>query len=288
MGTVSAGRHLVVTRGCQRGALALGTLLLLASCAARVPAPVALPHADARPVTHIDRIHDYPGAIASVAAVFERELGVAPFPVTFHFARDVQEFEAALVEFGQDPLMARDTADAMRAVGMRGRVLLNNQTLEGISWRNRIRVLAHELVHSLQYELAGGARGTSEQWLREGFAEWVGLMVVDRLHARPLRALRDQQLALFRRTDRSRAPRLEEMVNFQQWVAIANRRDIAPYSQAFLAVDFLVERHGAPAVIEYFRQFATTTDRFAAFRTAFGEHRDTFEAALEQRLGIRR
>jgi hypothetical protein len=151
-----------------------------------------------------------------------------------------------------------------------------------------VRVLAHEIIHSLQYELAGGMRGTSEQWLREGFAEWAALTVIDDLGGRPLADLRAQQQALFRRSDRSRAPRLEQMATFDQWVALVARRELAAYSQAFLSVDFLVSRHGPAAVVEYFRQFATTTDRHAAFRRAFGEDRAAFETALDAHLAIRR
>ena len=274
--------------GSGRLAILSVALGLLSACAARVPEPVTWPQPAVRPASHIDRIYDYPGAVAAIAAVLERELAVPPFAVTFHFYPGAAAFEAALVQVGQDPTVARDTAQAMRAVGMRGRVLLNNDLLDRLSWRNRVRVLAHEIVHSLQYELTGGMRGTSEQWLREGFAEWVALMVVDRLRGRRLDDLRNAQLALFRRSDRSKAPRLEEMVNFQQWVAMATRPGIAPYSQAFLAADFLVERHGAPAVVEYFRQFATSSNRLAVFRCAFGEDRASFEAALDERLGIRR
>jgi hypothetical protein len=265
-----------------------GSLLVLAACAARLPEPVTLPQAGVRAPAHIDRIHDYQGAAAAIAAVFKRELGVPPFPVTFFFYRDNAAFEAALVDTGQDAASARDTARGMRGVGMHGRILLNHDGLSDLSWADRVRMLAHELVHSLQYELTGGLRGTSEQWLREGFAEWVALMTVDRLGGRPLRELRDQQIALFRASDRSRAPRLDEMVTFDQWVPLAGRRDIAPYSQAFLGVDFLIERHGAAAIIEYFRRSAVTGGRRAAFRAVFGEDQAAFEAALDERLGIRR
>jgi hypothetical protein len=263
-------------------------LLLAPACAARLPAPVTLPLPDVRPPSHIDRIHDYRGAAAAIGAVFARELGVPPFPVTLHFFPDAAAFEAGLVEAGQDPASARETAAAMVGVGMHGRVLLNHDGFDAIPWPERVRMLAHELVHSLQYELADGSRGTSEQWLREGFAEWTAFMTLDRLGGRSLAGLRDQQRALFRASDRSKAPRLDDMLTFAQWVPLAGRREIAPYSQAFLAADFLVERHGAPAVIDYFRQFASTRDYRLAFQRAFGEDRAAFEAALDARLGIRR
>lgn len=282
------GRVGVSGRLSGRPCTCLAIILIASACAVRLPDPVTLPQPDARPALHLDQIYDYQGAAVAIAAVLERELGVAPFPVTVHFYPDTAAFEAALVKFGQDPDMARDTAEAMRAVGMRGRVLLTNDMLEPLPWRDRVRVLTHELIHALQYELTGGLRGTSEQWLREGFAEWVSLMVLDRLRGPELRVLRAQQLTLFNRSDRARAPRLDEMVNFEQWIGVVNRRGIAPYSQAFLTVDFLVERHGAPTIVEYLRQFASTRDRRAAFRRVFGEEPAAFEAAVDEWLGIRR
>jgi hypothetical protein len=49
-------------------------------------------------------------------------------------------------------------------------------------------------------------------------------------------------------------------------------------------VDFLLERHGVPAMLDYFRRFAASDDRAANFRAAFGEDLETFEAALSARL----
>jgi hypothetical protein len=48
------------------------------------------------------------------------------------------------------------------------------------------------------------------------------------------------------------------------------------YNQAFLAVDFLIERRSHPAAVEYFRLFARSDDRLANFRTAFSEDFSAF------------
>ncbi|MEX2663570.1 MAG: hypothetical protein WD227_16685 [Vicinamibacterales bacterium] len=270
----------------RRHTVVLALALLFPACGAHPP--ITLPRPDLRPPSHIDQVYGYQSAVTAIAAVIERELGVPPFPVTFDFYLDDAAFEKGLRELGHDPVTARETARVMRGVGVPGRVLVNSQVLEPMSWGDRVRVLAHELVHSLQYQLAGGNRGTSEQWLREGFAEWVALMVLDRLRARPFAELRDQQWAAFRGSARSRAPRLDEMIDFPQWIAVVSRPNVAVYSQAFLAAEVLVQRHGAPAVISYFRQYASIPDRPTAFRAAFGEDPAAFEAVLEARLGIKR
>mgnify|MGYP003399901864 CR=1 FL=1 len=61
----------------------------------------------------------------------------------------------------------------------------NGDAMSSLSWASRVGTLAHELVHILQYDIAGGRRGTSEQWLREGFAEWVSLDVLQRIGGLP-------------------------------------------------------------------------------------------------------
>jgi hypothetical protein len=56
--------------------------------------------------------------------------------------------------------------------------LLNELRLSNLEWGDRVALLAHEMAHSFQYELGGGRRGTSDQWLREGFADWVAIGVL--------------------------------------------------------------------------------------------------------------
>jgi hypothetical protein len=87
-----------------------------------------------------------------------------------------------------------------------------------------------------------------------------------------------------RRHRKATLPRLDELVTFPQWVEAGQRLGPAGYAFAFLAVDVLLERHGGPAVLDYFRRFATSQDRAGHFRAAFGEDLETFEAGLGARL----
>ena len=56
------------------------------------------------------------------------------------------------------------------------------------------------------------------------------------------------------------------------------------YLQVFLAADLLIERRGLPAVLDYFRLFASSNDPGANFPAAFHEDRASFEAAFEKTL----
>jgi hypothetical protein len=267
-------------------ALACLVLAVSAGCAlADEPRLVTTPPAGARAVTHIDAIDDYRTAVAAIAAVFERDLGFARFPVTFRFYPTFTAFEGALVEIGYDPAFAKTTARTMTAVGGHRSVLLNESAVARMDWPQRTLLLAHELTHSLQYELGGGRRGTSDQWLREGFAEWVSFRVLDRLDATPMETFRRRKQTDLRRIGRAQVPSLGEMVTFRQWVELGLDRGPAAYALGFLAVELLIEQHGVEAVLDYFSRFATSQDRLANFRAAFGQDLETFERALVERLG---
>lgn len=232
----------------------------------------------------IGAIFDYRVAGASVLNLFESQFGFASFPVAFYFCPGERGFEATLLETGYDPMLARETAKNMSAVGGHRRVFLNESALDRLEWPGRVASLAHELGHSLQYEWGGGVRGASDQWLREGFAEWLALQVMDRLGALRFNDARRRYWAALGATRASRAPRLDEMATFRQWVMLGGRRDIAPYAQSFLAVDFLIEKHGLKAVVDYFERFARVQDREGNFRAAFGEDLPSFERDARSHL----
>jgi hypothetical protein len=264
------------------------TLALLAFASGCAPVgharSVVLPQATIRPVSRIDAISDYDRAVATIFEIFRRDLGFPAFPVTFQFYPERRAFEAALLAVGYDAALARDTANAMGAIGGYRRVLLNESTLVPLSWPARVGLLAHEMTHSLQYEWGGGVRGRSDQWLREGFAEWVAIRVLERLGAVSLDDVRRQRRDELRRIRRARAPALDELATFPQWVAVSSRSGAAPYAHAFLAVDSLIERHGINAIAQYFRLFVLSQDRATNFRIAFGDDLATFESALGAQL----
>lgn len=268
-----------------RALRALARILLLATivsgCAtARWPRLVSVPDPDLRPAFRLDAIFDYGTAVTTIAAIFERDLGFPRFPVTFQFHRNREAFEAALVAVGYPLALARSTASTMSAVGGHRGVLLNDAALGSVSWPERIALLAHEMGHSLQYELGGGGRGTSDQWLREGFAEWVSIRVLERLDAVSMFDARRARLRELAVAGRSKTPRLSDLVTFPQWVKVGRQHGSVTYAFAFIAVDRLLERHGVAAVLAYFRRFASSMDRAGNFRAAFGEDLETFETAL--------
>lgn len=266
-----------------RGRLLL--CLCLSGCTGeRGPIAVAFPGPAPSVVTPAVDISSYDEAAATIAAIFERELGFPAFTATLTLFPGRRAFEAALLGVGYEPGLAERTARVMAAIGGHRAVLVDADKLAPMSWPDRVALLAHELTHSLQYELGGGVRGASDQWLREGFAEWVSMQVLDRLRVVEAGRYRSRRLRELRATSRSRAPTLDEMARFPQFVALAARDDVAPYAQAFLSVDALVERHGMAAVLRYFELFAAAQDRGGNFAAAFGETLGAFERSIERRL----
>jgi len=89
--------------------------------------------------------------------------------------------------------------------------------------------------------------------------------------------------------DRKTVPSLSQLSTFPQWVSWRSKEGVeVTYNQGFLAVDFLIERGGHQAAVEYFRLFARSDDRLANFRTAFGQELPAFEREFATYLeGIR-
>jgi nucleotide-binding universal stress UspA family protein len=259
--------------------LALVSVLFAGCAVATWPQVIAVGDLRAQPLARGDWIETYEDAIVSIAAIMTRDLGLPDLQASLYLHRDREAFRAALEADGYDPAFARDTAAALTAVSGFRRVIVNENGLRDVGWHYRVGVLAHELTHTLQYEFSGGSRGTSEQWLREGFAEWVEVEVLVALGFTTRRQART--IAVNQLRDAGAPPPLSRMVTFPDWVALAQRGGQEPiYAQALLAAELLLDRHGVPAAIEYFTLFASSDDRLANFRQAFGEELSDFDRAF--------
>lgn len=275
-------------RGIYRVACGLALSITLGACAAAPPVALTFPGAErTMAVAHVQGVHTYDVALATIDAQFREAFGLPPIDASIELLSGEHTFADALIGAGYEPRFAAESASRLRAVALHRRVIVNRSALSA-EWVGRIGTLAHELIHVLQYELAGGRRGTSEQWLREGLAEWLSLQLLARLRAFDAATAKRWLVAELNASDRSAAPRFEEMMTFRQWVDLAGRRNVAPHAQSVLAVDVLIERHGLPAVIDYFRLFALREDPPRNFRQAFGQARDEFEREVDTRLGLRR
>ncbi|TWO72395.1 hypothetical protein FN976_06750 [Caenimonas sedimenti] len=232
-------------------------------------------------------IHDYRSAAQAIAGVLGNELRLPVPAYTMEVHATRAGFEAGLVQHLKlTPESARSTAAfAKAAVGGR-RVLVNDPLLSADPWPERLVTIAHEVVHASQLELAGNRSLVRNQWLVEGFAEWVAFRIVHELGVRRLPEEKAKMLSQVRGAQAKvgLAP-LADMDTLAQWLLVRQARGFdATYPYAFLATDFLIERHSYDKVLAYFRRHRNSADSQANFVAVFGETLPAFQLALDAHL----
>jgi hypothetical protein len=221
-------------------------------------------------------------AVETVKTILTRDMGL-PLPASVGvFIYDSREkFRQGLIdEAWVSPHGVEELASFAVGLARPGRVLLNSRAAkERVEW---LRLVAHELTHVSQFELAGD-EGRAEQWLAEGMAEHVAYQVLERLgvgtmlerhRAEASRRARNQ--AAFARA------RLDlETLGTPRGFTLRHQKEgsVETYHLAFLMVDYLIERDGFPQLIYYFGRLSYE-HRASAFRTAFGQTLEEFEAEV--------
>ena len=226
---------------------------------------------------------EYTAAVADVMNAFEQALGLPRADARLVLFSDRRSFEQGLLTAGYPPGLAR-SASNFAAIGGARAVLVNAGVVNRFDRTSRIQLVAHELVHSLQYQFGGGTRGASEQWLREGFAEWVSYKVTAHLGLASFESLREALLSPLTSVPFGVAPApLDDLVTFPQWVEAQRRYQLPLYAQAFVAAELLIEMRGVPALVRYFEHFKTTSEHERAFADAFGLDRAAFDRPFLRR-----
>jgi hypothetical protein len=225
-------------------------------------------------------------AVRGIAAILVHDLGLPmPARVTVYLYSSRPVFEQGLIEDGRvSPVRAAELSDFAVGVGKRRQLLLHDEGPR--SDREWLRLIAHELTHVSQIELAQG-EGRAEQWLAEGMAEWVAFSVLERLSLDTLRARRQFAIAGVRRHAGVLGGRLDlETLGNPRSFTVRHLKEgsQATYQLAFLMVDYLIARDGFERVVDYFRACADSADRHANFRRAFGQELDEFEREILARL----
>ena len=219
-------------------------------------------------------------AVRGIAAIISSRLGLAvPDHLTVHVYGGRLAFEQGLIRDGRvSPLLAAEMSDFAIGVVTRGQVLLYDRPRDR-SDREWLRLIAHELTHVAQIQLAGG-EGRGEQWLAEGMAEWVAYSTLEQLGVDALGRRRMAATAgLHLHTtlleggldlEARGTPR-----GFTDWHV--REGALATYQLAFLLTDYLIERRGFDRLKTYFASFQNSTDRRINFDRAFGETIGDFE-----------
>jgi len=255
-------------------------LLILGGCqAAHSPVPIALEPSTLVLPTDPRLLTTHDAAVRGIAAMLVREFQLpVPDQVTVYVYGTRRGFEEGLINDAHlAPVRAAELSEFAVGVGRPRQLLFREDVPE--RGRERLRLVAHELTHVCQIELAGGERGPA-QWVKEGMAEWVAFSVLERLRIDSLGRRRQIARAGVRNSTALAAARLDlEALESPSGFIARHRRDgtVPTYQLAFLMVDYLIGRDGLPAVVAYFRTFADSRDRGRSFRSAFGQTVASFE-----------
>jgi hypothetical protein len=240
----------------------------------------------ARGSEFIGRGPTYEAAIQRIASVLVAELRLpVPRGFTVYVYANQAEFEYGLMMDARlGPRRAAELAEFAIGVGKPGELLINDGAVDGHG-REWIRLVAHELAHLSQFELARG-EGRGEQWLAEGMAEWTAFTVLERLGLDTVARRRSVALASIRNTGLAAARLdLEGMGTPRGFMSRHLREGSLPtYRLAFLMADYLINREGLPRVIDYFHSFSLRLARRRNFERAFGEPLGAFERDVQEYL----
>lgn len=218
-------------------------------------------------------------AVRGIAAILIRDLRMpVPHHVTVYVYSSRRIFEDGLVQDGHvSRLSAAELSDFAAGIGKRRQLLLHhNGAVSSADW---LRLLAHELTHVSQIEMAQG-EGRAEQWLAEGMAEWTAFHVLERLRLDSLLRRRAKAVQGVRRHPALVQAKLElEALGTPGGFTNRHLRDgsQATYQLVFLLADHLIQRDGFDRLLEYFHSFRNRGDRRANFQETFGQSLAEFE-----------
>jgi hypothetical protein len=268
------------------GLAAVGALLLIAGCgSSRIVLPITIePERLDTPLTDA-ALTSHEAAVRGIAAIMAKDLGLpVPAHVTVYVYSSRDVFEQGLIRDAHvSPVRAAELSDFAIGIGKRRQLLLNDDAPKGREW---LRLIAHELAHVSQIELAQG-EGRAEQWLAEGMAEWVAFTVLERLGLDTLQTRRRLSGNGIRDHVAVTAAHLDlETLGTPRGFTVRHLREgsLRTYQLAFVMADYLITRDGLPRVIEYFRAFASRPDRHDNFVSAFGQSLEQFEQEVLSEL----
>ncbi len=282
--------------------------LFLHACAtAPQVIPIPAPSEDAaRSVNWLNE--NYPEVLSAISTAMVRELKFPPIQGVVTFYSNYQTFESGLAaEFEKSArraeertgrrqpeaarqeniaFLARQRSVTAAAVAIDDNILVHEIAFRRYPWSERVRVLAHEITHLLQRSLAARRPASWENWLIEGFADWVGYKVLDSLNIENFGESRQRVVdSVVAGSARQALPSLIQLhtqADILTWTTTQGRP--AAYGQGMVAIDLLIEEKGMAAVLDYFRKFAKLNNRQRNFSEAFGETLENFNDRFSQYL----
>jgi hypothetical protein len=173
-------------------------------------------------------------------------------------------------------------------VATRTGVFLRGDHMAWMALQGKAGLFAHELAHVSQRKLREGGKRSAAVWIAEGHADWVKFQVSDLLGYRPYAESRQHvaRTVLGSATPLKLFPDLQTLSGTPSWTDWTRKTGaITTYCQAFLAVDWLIERYGHAKLIEFMGRFAGESPAGgnwgATYPIAYREFTGEFRARLE-------
>jgi hypothetical protein len=235
-----------------------------------------------------DDFGSHEAAVRGIASLLAHDLGL-PIPdrVTVYIYSSREIFERGLVKDGRLPAVrAAELGEFAVGVGKRRQLLLQHDR-GAPATREWVRLVAHELTHVAQIEMAQG-EGRAEQWLTEGMAEFAAFTVLERLGLDTIAARRMSALRHIREQAGLRQARLDlRTLGTPRGFTVRHLREgsLPTYQLAFLMTDHLIRRHGLARLTDYYRALAAGHERFESFRATFDQSLEEFELEMLTRFG---
>src|SRR5919109_4166399 len=263
------------------GFVLLAALVVVAGCGSgRVVLPFQLESSSLVAPRDASALTTHERAVRGLSAILMRDLGL-PMPASFtvYVYSGRQVFEQGLIQDAQvTPVRAAELSEFAVGIGKRRQLLLNDDAghAHGKEW---LRLIAHELAHVSQIEMAGG-EGRAEQWLAEGLGEHVAFVALEKLSLDTIANRRALATAGIRNHAALVAARLDlETLGNPRGFTVRHLKEgsLPTYQLAFLMADYLIERDGFERIVAYFKSFERRQDRHSNFRDTFGQTLDQFE-----------
>jgi hypothetical protein len=256
--------------------------------AGRLVLPVLLDESASAAPRYPDDFGSHTAVVRGVAGILARDLGlIVPEQFTVYIYSSRTVFERGLVSDGRLPVVrAVELGEFAAGVGKRRQLLLQDRGGPP-SAREWLRLIAHELTHVAQIELAQG-EGRAEQWLAEGMAEWAAFAVLERLGLDSLATQRVLATSQARMHPALRERRLDlDQLGTPRGFTERHLREgaLETYRLAFLMTDHLIHRQGFASLFTYFGELAAGRGRYDSFRLAFDQSLGEFEQEITAHLG---
>lgn len=218
-------------------------------------------------------------ASAHVTTKYYQEMGVQlTQPVLIVLTRNRNAFLAeSAVRFGISELEVNRVGKGVDALAGNGVIVIN---VDGTpTARQRTFLVAHEITHQYQRQIAGAKAGEI-MWMLEGMAEAVGAQIVARQGYMSIEQYKTNWQAgiSFAR----KKPSLRELYTRQDWSkALSLYGSGITYKSAGYSNLILLERYGIERVVKYFVDIGKGRGAAEAFEHSFGVNILDFERDVE-------